>query len=69
MNKRLEATGRKVARVLAANDGIVMLGSLSAVLGETREKTCGIVQLLGYEVQDWGGIEYITDDNSEGIIT
>lgn len=68
MSQRLDSMREKVIAALDANDGLVMLGGLSALLGVKYSEAVGIVQLLGYEVQDWGGVDYITDDNSSGII-
>lgn len=69
MTSKLEQVRKRVIATLDANEGVVMLGSLAAILGGTREATCAVLELLGYEVQDWGGVEYITDDNSPGVLS
>lgn len=68
MATKLEQARKRVIAALDANEGIVMLGSMAAILGGSWDDTRKVLELLGYEIQDWGGLEYVTDDNSPGVL-
>lgn len=57
-----------VRKCLEVNEGIVMIGSLAALLGVTPWQARRAAIKCGYEIQSWGGIDYITDDNKPGVL-
>jgi hypothetical protein len=57
-----------IERCLVANENLVMIYGLAAMLGVDRDEAVRLATLCGYQVQNWGSIEYITDDNKPGAL-